>query len=77
MDNMDTITKTISLNSYGIKNSHVHYQLSPSELSSFALSKGQAIRTSSGALSVLTGAFTGRSPKDRYIVNAPEYFPVT
>ena len=68
MDNMDTITKTISLNSYGIKNSHVHYQLSPSELSSFALSKGQAIRTSSGALSVLTGAFTGRSPKDRYIV---------
>lgn len=68
MDNVDTVTKTISLNSYGIKNSHVHYQLSPSELSSFALSKGQAIRTSSGALSVLTGAFTGRSPKDRYIV---------
>ena len=34
----------------------------------FALSKGQAKRTSTGALSVLTGAFTGRSPKDRYIV---------
>ena len=40
MDNMDTVTKTISLNSYGIKKSQIHYQLSPTDLASFALSKG-------------------------------------
>ena len=68
MDNIGTVTKTISLNSYGIKNSQIHYQLSPKDLASFALSKGQAKITSTGALSVFTGAFTGRSPKDRYIV---------
>lgn len=68
MDDMDTTTKTISLNSYRIKNSQIYYQLSPTELESFALNTGQAKRTSSGAMTVLTGAFTGRSPKDRYIV---------
>ncbi len=44
------------------------YQLSPGELSTIALDKFEGILSSSGALAVNTGKFTGRSPKDRFIV---------
>lgn len=68
VEDIDTVTKTISLNTYGIKNSLIHYQLTPEELESFALKCDEVLETSSGAISVLTGEFTGRSPKDRFIV---------
>ena len=61
-------TKTISLDSYGIKNAQVHYQLSSEELNNETLRKGQGKQVSNGALAVNTGEFTGRSPKDRFIV---------
>jgi phosphoenolpyruvate carboxykinase (ATP) len=61
-------TKTISLDQYGIKNARVQYQLSPEQLHHIAIEKGQAVEASSGALAVNTGEFTGRSPKDRFIV---------
>lgn len=61
-------TKSISLDSYGITNAQVHYQLSPQELHSETLRKGQGTEASNGALAVNTGEFTGRSPKDRFIV---------
>ena len=61
-------TKTISLNSYGIKNAQIHYQLSSEELVNETLRKGQGQQVSNGALAVNTGEFTGRSPKDRFIV---------
>jgi phosphoenolpyruvate carboxykinase (ATP) len=61
-------TKTISLEQYGIKNAKVNYQLSPNELHDKTISNNQGIETSSGALAVNTGEFTGRSPKDRFIV---------
>ena len=61
-------TKSISLNSYGIKNAQVHYQLSSEELNSETLRKGQGKQVNNGALAVSTGEFTGRSPKDRFIV---------
>jgi phosphoenolpyruvate carboxykinase (ATP) len=61
-------TKTISLDQYGIKNANVHYQLSSEELHAETLSKKQGTEASSGALAVNTGEFTGRSPKDRFIV---------
>jgi phosphoenolpyruvate carboxykinase (ATP) len=60
--------KSISLDQYGIKNAKVQYQLSPEKLHDIAIAKGQAIETSSGAIAVKTGEFTGRSPKDRFIV---------
>lgn len=44
------------------------YQLSPGELTTIALDKNEGIISSSGALAVHTGKFTGRSPKDRFIV---------
>lgn len=68
MANYNQFTKTISLENYGIKNANVHYQLSPEELHDIALNKGQGVEASSGALAVNTGEFTGRSPKDRFIV---------
>jgi phosphoenolpyruvate carboxykinase (ATP) len=61
-------TKTISLVNYGITSSKVHYQLSSKELHDLTISKKQGIQTSSGALAIQTGEFTGRSPKDRFIV---------
>lgn len=61
-------TKTISLEQYGIKNAQVKYQLSPEQLHDITLEKGQGKESSSGALAVYTGEFTGRSPMDRFIV---------
>lgn len=68
MVNSNQATKTISLEHYGIKNAKVNYQLSPDELHKITIEKGQGIEANSGALSVNTGEFTGRSPKDRFIV---------
>jgi len=59
---------SIELASYGIKNSKINYQLSPQELTEKMVELGQGEITSSGAVNMLTGEFTGRSPKDRFIV---------
>lgn len=61
-------TKSIALEKYGILNAEVHYQLSSEELHDLTLAKGQGVEANSGALAVDTGEFTGRSPKDRFIV---------
>ncbi|MAN59820.1 MAG: phosphoenolpyruvate carboxykinase (ATP) [Flavobacteriaceae bacterium] len=61
-------TKTISLDQYGIANAKVKYQLSSEQLHNETIEKGQGTEASSGALAVNTGEFTGRSPKDRFIV---------
>lgn len=59
---------SVSLETYGIKNAKVNYQLSSEQLHEVTLRKGQGKEASSGALAVNTGEFTGRSPKDRFIV---------
>lgn len=46
----------------------LHFQLSPAELIEHALRNGEGKLTDTGALMCPTGTFTGRSPKDRYIV---------
>ena len=68
MVNHTPITKTIALEPYGIKNAKVNYQLTSEELHDITIEKGQGVEASSGALAVNTGEFTGRSPKDRFIV---------
>ena len=50
----------------------VHEDLCPAKLVEYALAKGEGVLTSTGSLSVETGKFTGRSPENRYIVNAGE-----
>ena len=74
MENYAQITKSISLEKYGIKNVHeiIHNpsfeKLYNDELDSNleGYEKGQL--TELGAVNVMTGVFTGRSPKDKYIV---------
>ena len=62
------VTKTISLKKYGIDSPLVNYQLNPEELHEITVDKKMGVETTSGALAVNTGTFTGRAPKDRFIV---------
>ena len=61
-------TKSISLNSLGIKKAKIRYQLTSSELHDETIKKEQGVVSSLGAIAVNTGEFTGRSPLDRFIV---------
>ena len=68
MDSKDIITKTISLNQYGIENAITKYQISSQELQRETLKHNLGRETKDGVLAINTGKFTGRSPKDRFIV---------
>ena len=46
----------------------VHYQLSPNELTEQTLQRKEGVLNDTGALVIKTGEFTGRSPKDKFIV---------
>ena len=57
------------LTSIGLQNvGNVFWNLSPSELVEETILQGQGILADTGALAIDTGEFTGRSPKDKFIV---------
>ncbi|MFY0252320.1 phosphoenolpyruvate carboxykinase (ATP) [Chitinophaga sp. 30R24] len=57
------------LRELGIDNvANIHYQLSPEELAEQTVASKQGVYTDTGALAVNTGEYTGRSPKDKFIV---------
>ncbi|MDN5347130.1 MAG: phosphoenolpyruvate carboxykinase [Clostridia bacterium] len=49
----------------------IYYNLPVARLIEMALARGEGILTPSGALNVRTGKYTGRSPKDKFIVDTP------
>lgn len=53
----------------GLKTSKtIHFQLSPEELTQQSVARNEGVLNDTGALVIKTGKFTGRSPKDRFIV---------
>src|SRR5437868_800411 len=56
------------LKSIGINNSNACWNLSAAELTEETLNLKQGVLTDTKALAVDTGEFTGRSPKDKFIV---------
>ncbi|MEO6584270.1 MAG: phosphoenolpyruvate carboxykinase (ATP), partial [Ferruginibacter sp.] len=57
-----------ALKDLGINSNNIHYQLSPNELTEQAVQRGEGVLNNTGALVINTGEFTGRSPKDKFIV---------
>lgn len=57
------------INSYILNSVKTHRNLSVEKLRDIAVEKGEGSIVKSGALSVNTGKYTGRSPKDRFIVD--------
>ena len=69
MDIFGTPPSTDNLSELGLKEiTKVYWNLPTSELTEITVQKGMGRIASSGALAVNTGKFTGRSPKDRFIV---------
>jgi phosphoenolpyruvate carboxykinase (ATP) len=74
-------TKTIYMQEFGLKNVNAtlesiglgkvaiaHWNLSPAELIEETILTGEGTLTDTGALAIDTGEFTGRSPKDKFVV---------
>src|SRR6185503_10231382 len=57
------------LSEHGIRNVNTaHWNLGSDQLIEDAIRRGEGVLASGGALAVNTGQFTGRSPKDKFIV---------
>ena len=72
-DNIDESTTPIyGLETLGLKNlGDIYRNLSIPKLIEVSLARGEGKLASNGSLVVETGKYTGRSPKDRFIVDEP------
>ena len=69
MQNIGLKDPNADLTSLGLSElGNVYWNTAPSELAEMAVKNGQGELADSGALVIMTGKFTGRSPKDRFIV---------
>ena len=64
---MNSVSKTSEVNEL-LKGSNVLNQLSVSQLVEKVIERNEGVLTSTGAVRATTGKYTGRSPKDKYIV---------
>jgi phosphoenolpyruvate carboxykinase (ATP) len=72
MTNVVHVHSKVGLEAVGLNPQRdVYWNLQPAELYEHALANGEAILTQAGALRVLTGQYTGRSPKDKFVVDSP------
>ena len=72
MENAGVRPSRHDLSRHGIKNFEVaHWNLGTAQLVERALQRREGMLASNGSLVVQTGQFTGRSPKDKYIVREP------
>lgn len=64
--------KTMQSMELGIAgNGKIYHNLPVPQLVEKALARGEGTLTETGALNVHTGKYTGRSPKDKFIVDTP------
>jgi phosphoenolpyruvate carboxykinase (ATP) len=69
MANFGIKNPAAELEQYGIRGvKNAFWNLSPEALIEETIKRGQGVLADSGALCIKTGKFTGRSPKDRFIV---------
>lgn len=60
-----------SLDSLGIINAKVHFNLPVPRLVEMALDRKEGVLAPNGAMTVATGKYTGRSPNDKFVVDLP------
>ncbi len=69
MNHFGIVPENNDLGKIGLRNvDNVFWNLSPAELVEETLMQGMGMLSHTGALAIDTGEFTGRSPKDRFIV---------
>lgn len=68
MKNVGLKNPNADLTTLGLKNVTAYWNLPVPELVEHTIAMGEGVLADSGALVIKTGEFTGRSPKDRFIV---------
>ncbi|MGB1250075.1 MAG: phosphoenolpyruvate carboxykinase (ATP) [Candidatus Promineifilaceae bacterium] len=69
MQHLGTIQSTFGLENHGITDAKdVFWNLTPPQLYEQALQRREGVLSADGAFIVHTGEYTGRSPKDKYVV---------
>src|SRR6266481_3951675 len=63
-----------ALEDYGLVNlGTINWNLAPAVLAEHALARKEGLLAANGAFAAYTGTYTGRSPKDKFIVSNAEY----